>query len=384
MGLEGSKGIKYSKFVDYRRLDPFKRLALETFRSTFKNPEERLRIRVAPVGEAAAVLDFLDYDFMIAFNVEGLGTKNRICDALYQELRVKADIGERIGAKAYRFIGQDTVAMSVNDLSSIGADPIAYGDLMPSGDDEWFNDLKRNKELLYGYKIAADLAGCAIPCGETPTLRGIVNPETLVLEGASIGLIRPKSRFTYGQKLTEDDVIYGWESNGIHANGLTKAREIVAKLPEGFLTRLPSGETIGGALLKPTHIYSRLVIRMFEEGVEVHYMQPITGHGWKKIMRARYPFTYFISKMPQPHEEFLFLIEEGAKLGFDVSPSENCQVWNMGLGWVTMAPRDCGDKITEIGEEFNMKTYELGYVEKGPRRVVMPFNEGGKPVIYTP
>jgi phosphoribosylformylglycinamidine cyclo-ligase len=364
-------GIRYDNYVDYGKLDPFKRQALETFQSTFKNPEERLRIRVAPVGEAAAVLDFLDYDFMIAFNVEGLGTKNRICDTLRQELKAKADIGKGMGAEAYRFIGQDAVAMSVNDLSSVGADPIAYGDLIPSGDDDWFDDLKRNEELLYGYKIAADLAGCAIPCGETPTLRGVVNPDTLVLEGASIGLIRPKSRFTYGQELTEGDVIYGWESSGIHANGVTKAREIAEKLPEGYHTPLPSGVTIGEALLKPTYIYSRPVIRMFEKGVEAHYMQLISGHSWKKIMRGRFPFTYVIDNVPEPQEEFLFLIEEGRKLGYDVSPFENYKVWNMRLGWVNIAPKEYGDDIEKVGEEFGMKTFELGRVEKGEKMVVI-------------
>ena len=88
-------GIAYSRYVDYSVLDPVKQKALKLFESTFKNPEERLRIKIAPVGEAAAVLDFLDYDFMLAFNVEGLGTKNRISDTLYESLKVKKDTPEQ-------------------------------------------------------------------------------------------------------------------------------------------------------------------------------------------------------------------------------------------------------------------------------------------------
>jgi phosphoribosylaminoimidazole (AIR) synthetase len=71
-------GTRYSDLVDHNKLNPVKRKALELFESTFKNPE-RLGIKVMPVGETAAVLDFLDYDFMLAFNVEGLGTKKSDC-----------------------------------------------------------------------------------------------------------------------------------------------------------------------------------------------------------------------------------------------------------------------------------------------------------------
>ena len=190
---------------DYNRLDPVKRMAMHKFASTLSHPE-RMRIRVMPAGETAAVLDFIDYDFMLAFNVEGLGTKNLISDSMYEELKQKAEVGKKAAAKVYRTIGQDAVAMSVNDLLGVGADPICYGDFLTTGNDLWFTDLYRVDELLEGYKIAADIVGCAIPLGETPALPGVVNPETLVLEGASVGLIQPKDRFITGQKVKVRDV----------------------------------------------------------------------------------------------------------------------------------------------------------------------------------
>ncbi len=353
--------LKYKDLIDYGRLDPVKRRALEVFASTLKNPE-RLRVRVAPVGETAAVLDLLDYDFMLAFNVEGLGTKNLIADEMYRKSRQGG---------YYRCLGQDALAMSVTDLVAVGADPIAYVDAIASGDSRWFDDADRVEELLNGYMAAADKAGCAIPQGETPTLPGIVSTETLDLVGSSIGIIRPKERFTYGQKITEGDAIYGISSNGICANGVSKARAIAEGLENRYFTRLPNGRTLGEELLTPTPIYVRPIMDMFESGVVLHYISPITGHAWRKIARARFPFTYVVESVPEPPPIFSALVEWGGNLGFDVSDSENYQVWNMGVFVALIAPRRDGDRIAGICEKYGAEVYNLGHVEKGERQVVI-------------
>lgn len=364
--------MRYSDVVDYDILDPVKRNALELFQSTFGTIEDRLRIRVAPVGETAAVLDFLDYDFMLAFNVEGLGTKNVIADKIYQELINKKEIADKIKAReAYRFIGQDTVAMSLTDLLAVGADPIAYGDLITAGDSNWFEDLERVDELLFGYKVAAELAGCAIPCGETPTLQNVVYPKTLDLAGASVGIIKPKSRFMYGQKIKDGDCIFGLPSGGICSNGVSKARTIAEKLPEGYFTKLPNDRELGQELLTPTPIYVRPVIEMLDKGVDLHYVAPITGHGWKKIARARFPFTYVIEYVPEPPLIFQSLIEFGKEYDFDVSDWENYQVWNMGVFLVLIAPEGAEEKIRQITERYEIELYKLGVVEKGEKRIVI-------------
>jgi phosphoribosylformylglycinamidine cyclo-ligase len=382
---------KYSDLVDYGKLDPVKKAAFKKFESTFENLE-RLRIRVMPVGESAAVLDFLDYDFMLGFNVEGLGTKNDISDKMYGELKQKAEIGKEMKvANVYHFIGQDTVAMSLNDLVSVGADPIVYGDFLTSGDSDWFDDMDRVDELLEGYKIAADLAGCAIPCGETPTLPDIVNPNTLVLEGASVGLIKPKERFCYGQRIVAGDRIYGLPATSPNANGISKLRRITDKLPNGYFTRMPNGRLLGLEMLTPTPIYVRAIIEMFDQ-TELHYVSAITGHAWEKVGRARFPFTYIIESLPEVPSVFQYLIEEVKRINpklpkkkrFDVSDRENYFVWNMGTTTILIAPQSSGSKMRQIAEKYNIELQELGKVKKGPRQVLMPFSENGKQVVYTP
>ena len=285
----------------------------------------------------------------------------------------------------YRNIGPCTTAMAVNDLLALGADAFAYFDAITCGNSEWFSkDYDRTKELLQGYKDAADIGKFAIPQGETSEQRGIVDSRTLHLAGAARGLIRPRSRLMTGSKIKEGDKIYGLESSGIHSNGLSKAIAIAGKLEDGLLTDLGNGKTLGEELLMPTINYSPPIMRMSERAVDIHYLQPVTGHGKLKVARAMYPFTYVITQLPEPSLIFRKLIEFGGEHGFDVSDRENHFTWNMDTGFVVIAPKHERDLIERVAKESEIKTHELGYVEKGPRRVVMPFKEHGKPVVYTP
>ena len=377
--------LRYSDFVDYKKLDPVKKMALEIFEPTLKYPE-RLGLKIVPesLGQTAPIFDpsgIGNLDFLIVGpNVEGLGTKNLIADRMHKEIPEKKRIAEYLDVKKlYRSIGQDTAAMSVNDLSAVGADPFAYCDIIACGNSSWFDDLDRTRELLWGYRQAADIGKFAIPQGETPELQGVVFPETLDLAGASNGLVKPKSRFITGDKLKEGDVIYGLSASGIHANGLSKARKIAEKLPEGFFTELSNGKTLGEELLTPTPIYSGPVAKLFED-TEVHFLQPITGHGWKKFMRAGRPFTYVIENVPKPPLIFEELIKFGGQKGFDVSDRENYQVWNMGIGYAFFGPKINVDSLRkEIRKTFDLEVYELGHVEKGDRKVVIK----PKNIVYT-
>jgi len=315
---------------------------------------------------------------MIALNIESLGTKNLIADELYRESKLRKSKQSNNPEKYYRFLGQDALAMSVTDLVAVGADPIIYVDAIASGDSKWFDDERRVEALFNGYKVAAEKAGCAIPQGETPTLPGIIYPETLELVGSSIGIINPKERFTYGKKIMEGDAIYGLSSNGICTNGVSKARAIVEKLEERYFTKLPNGKTIGEELLTPTPIYVKPILEIFDSGVALHYISPITGHAWRKIARARFPFTYEIEYVPDPPMIFSELIKLGKTRGFDVSDWENYQVWNMGVFIVLIGSKNDENEIIRTCKKHGIEVYNLGKVKKGERKVVIK----PKKVVY--
>ena len=359
--------MKYSDYVDYSRLNPFKRLAIELFSSTFGNPE-RLGIKVVEetLGAAAVAFDFLDYDFMLGFNVEGLGTKSLIAEEMYAKMR----IGEEVdGSRFYRGLGQDNMAMSINDLISIGAVPFAYGDILSSGDSSYFDDEGRMESLLTSFREGADEAGVAIPLGETPTLQGILYPEVMDLAGASIGIIRPKSNLVGDNKVAAGDAIYGLGSSGIHSNGVTLARKIVEGTPDGYFTELEDGRTIGEELLTPTPIYVKPIVAMLEAGVDVHYLSPITGHAFRKIMRPRKPFRYVIDSLPEPPRIFRELIKLIEEQGSTVSEYEAYQTWNMGVGYVVIAPEELESEIVKLCEGGGVVCHRLGRLEEGERQV---------------
>lgn len=351
--------------VDYEKLDPVKQAALEMFAPTLEYPK-RLGIAIPFVGETAGAFDTSDIrgdDFLLTFNVEGLGTKNLIADAMWKDEK---------DPTLYEGLGQDNAAMSVNDLAGIGADAFMYGDIISSGDDAWFEDEGRTKAVLRGYRTAADQALFAIPIGETPTLRGIVAPTTLEMAGASVGIIRPQSRVMgNGEKLRESDRIFGLGSSGLHANGISKVRSIASYLSDGYFTPLPDGTPMGRAALTPTTLYTRVLMDMFDAGVDIHYVQPITGHGWRKIMRAHQPFTYQIDEVPEPSPLFQQLIAWGDEYAFDVSPQENYQVWNMGLGFVVFAPVEYEDAMRGISDRHSIPFYTLGTVKRGEKQVIL-------------
>jgi phosphoribosylformylglycinamidine cyclo-ligase len=350
--------MQYHQIVDYTKLDPVKATALEKFSETVRYPE-RFGIKIVPetLGEPAIALDFLNNDFLLAFNVEGLGTKNKIADLMASDSRGK-------GFQYYESVGQDTVAMSTNDLLAIGADPLVFGDIISSGDSNWFSTPEKTGCLLEGFRKAANELGMAIPCGETPTLQGIVSPETLDLAGASVGIIRPKSRLLLGKNIQEGDCIIGLESSGIHSNGVSLARKIAEEQKNGYFTELPSGKMLGEELLKPTVLYTRPIIELLKKETAVHYLAPITGHGWKKIMRAKKSFLYEIGFVPEKGELFSFLQEKAG-----ISNQEAYYTWNMGIGYTAIAPNESLSSFEKAFKKAGIKSWKLGEVKKGEKKV---------------
>lgn len=375
--------MKYSDTgVSYEELDPVKLLFSVKNESTHDGPvmAHNIEYRQESKGESAAVYDFRDYDFMIAFVAESLGTK--IFDA--DRIKGKTEIAKLFtGKKLYAGFGIDMAAMIVYDLNNVGALPIGIADIIASGDSDYFarHNQDRTEELVDGFIEGANLSEASLATGDLPTYPGIVNPETLCICGAGFGIIKPKSRFTEGgRKIKEGDVIYGLGSSGIHSNGLSLSRAIIEKQPEGYASKLENGQMIGEAILTQSRIYSQLLRVLFEREVELKYISHVTGHAFQgKVARPKMEFTYVIEWLPEPQPEFRWLMEKGP-----VSKIEAYKTWNMGVGLILIASEEQENIIEDEARERGIDSWKIGHVEKGPRRVVMPFKEDGKPVVYTP
>lgn len=342
--------------VNYDVMDPLKRLAQLRARATARNLNRfGMREVEASRGESAYVWE--ESDSYRAIVIEGLGTKNRVAD----------ETRKFTGRTHYDAIAQDTVAVIVNDLIVVGAEPQVVNAYFAVGSSDWFSDEERSRDLVEGWAKTTSLAGAVWGGGETPTLKGIIEPDTIDLSGSSVGIVKPKDRLTLGDKLTPGDALLLVESSGIHANGLTLARTIASRLPEGYATPLSDGKSYGESLLAPTHIYAGLIRDLFEAGVDIHYMVNITGHGWRKLMRATRDLSYIIDRIPEPQPVFRFIQEQSGN-----DDTEMYGNLNMGAGFAVYVPENQAVQVQQVAtQNHNFNVVKAGNVEEGPKRVVI-------------
>jgi len=345
--------------VDYSKIDPLKVMAQQAAKETAKNLLSAGFAEIeASRGESAYVFDV--GDFHIASITECLGTKSLVADKVRQIT----------GKTHYDTIAQDTIATAVNDIITVGAKPLSMHAYWAVGGSDWFADEQRMRDLVDGWKQTCDQIGVAWGGGETPSLSGIVEAGAIDLAASCVGIIRPKERLTLGQNLQAGDAIILLASSGIHANGVTLARKLAERLPEGYASRISDGRMYGEALLDPTILYSSVAESLLESGVELHYMSNITGHGWRKIMRHPGSFQYRITELP-PVPPVLRFIVEGANL----DAQEAYGSFNMGAGFAVFVPEKDAEKAIEIAEQNGVKAYKAGVVEEGKKRVLIePLN----------
>jgi phosphoribosylformylglycinamidine cyclo-ligase len=341
--------------VDYARIDPLKIMAQKAALATAGNLRAAGFDEItASRGESAYVIDMGDW--YMASILECLGTKSLVAD------QVRAITGKT----HYDRIAQDTIAMAVNDIVTVGARPLSVHAYWATGGADWFSDEARMRDLVDGWARACDLAGVAWGGGETPSLSGVVAPGSIDLAASCVGIIRPKERLIVGHALQAGDAIVLLASSGIHANGITLARKLAEILPDGYGTRLPDGRPYGEALLDPTLLYSAVVEDLLSHEVPIHYISNITGHGWRKLMRHPGAFTYRIMAIP-PVPPVLQFIVDASKM----EASEAYGSLNMGAGFALFMPDAAVSDAVRIAERQGIPAVPAGRVEAGPKQVLI-------------
>ncbi len=340
-----------SSGVNYDVLDAFKRACQKAAAATTGALAAHGFAEPAGIrGDSAYLLETpSEY---LAHVEEGLGTKNLVADAMLQ----------LTGRSFYRNIGIDTVATIVNDLVTCGALPVSVAMHAAVGDASFFSHAQRTADLADGFAEGCRQAGAVWGGGETPALKGIVNPDTIVLAGSAIGRVFPKTHRISGE-VRDGDAIVFLASSGVQTNGLTLCRKIAEKLPEGYLTKMSDGRMYGEALLDASVIYVRFIARCQQAGLKLKYVSHITGHGWRKLMRLAEPFVYHIAQVPTPHPIFDFIARHG--------PVDQREMYDMGIGFVAyVAPQDAARCVGLARQEGY--TASIGGVVKkqGSRKAV--------------
>lgn len=320
-----------SSGVRYDELDAFKRACQKAARATADLlGDHGYREPAATRGESCYLMEAEDH--YLAHVEEGLGTKNLVADAVYAQS----------GKCFYREVAIDTVATIVNDLITCGALPTSLAMHAAVGDSGWFNDAVRTQALVAGWAEGCRMSGAVWGGGETPTLQGIIQPDTICLAGSAVGRIAPKSRRITGDA-REGDAIVFLASSGVQTNGLTLCRKIAEQLPDGYATPIGHGDdrTYGEALLAPSVIYVAFVRECQQRGIKLNYVAHVTGHGWRKLMRLDEPFVYEITTPGETPALFKFMMEKGP-----IEPAEAYATYNMGVGFAAyVAPADAAATV---------------------------------------
>jgi len=279
----------------------------------------------ALVGAAGAAGEGTDSDYAglldigdryLALATDGVGTKLLVAEAM-------AD---------YSTVGIDCIAMNANDLVAAGVRPVAFVDYLAVDEpDETFAE-----QIGDGLAAGADAASVELVGGETAVMPEVV--KGLDLAGTCAGLARKDAVFPGSAE--PGDALVGWESSGIHSNGLTLAREAVTR--EYQYTDPYPGErydAVGDALLEPTRLYTDLLDPMREHGVRA--AAHVTGGGWTNLERLG-DFHYEIDD-PWPAQPVFEFVQD---LG-DVSDEEMHRTFNIGTGFVAALDPDAAESLAE-------------------------------------
>jgi phosphoribosylformylglycinamidine cyclo-ligase len=341
--------------VNYELIDPLKVSAQRAAAATGMQLAAHGFSEVAASrGESAYVVDV--GPFYIASIVECLGSKALVAD----------EMARLTGKSYYAGIAQDTIAMAVNDLITVGATPLVVQAYWAAGGSDWFGDAERAQALVAGWKRACEICGVAWGGGETPALAGIVESNRIDLAASCTGLIQPKERLSVGDKLGPGDAIVLLASSGIHANGLSLARKLAERLPQGYLTPIAEGLSYGEALLAPTSLYSPVTEALFKAGITPHYCANITGHGWRKLLRHPAGHTYRLHAVPEVPAVLRFIQQQAQQ-----DDREAYSTLNMGAGFALFVDAADAQRTVDVAVAHGVPALIAGHVEAGPKRLVI-------------
>ncbi len=269
------------------------------------------------IGHYAGLIEFGEYALGLA--TDGVGSKVLIATEMQR----------------WNTVGIDCIAMNVNDLLAIGAEPLSFVDYLAIAKP----DEDQMAQIGEGLQRGARLSRMTIVGGETATLPEIVNGFDLA--GTCLGAVK-KDHVITGEHITEGDILVGVPSSGIHSNGYTLVRKIMEQSSYGYHDPFPYNQetTIGDEMLIPTRIYIELLDVIQE--CDVHGLAHITGSGVLKLRRIT-GLGFNIHSPLEPQPIFKFLQEEG-----NVDDLEMFKTFNMGMGFLIVLPEKDAPRAAEI------------------------------------
>ncbi|MDR0529454.1 MAG: phosphoribosylformylglycinamidine cyclo-ligase [Zoogloeaceae bacterium] len=275
---------------------------------------------------------------VLVSGTDGVGTKLKLAFALNR----------------HDTIGQDLVAMSVNDILVQGAEPLFFLDYFSCGK----LDVDRAERVMRGIARGCELAGCALIGGETAEMPGMYPEGEYDLAGFAVG-VAEKSRLIDGRGICPGDVVLGLASSGAHSNGYSLLRKIIERARPDLDAPFDGGVTLADAVMTPTRIYVA-ALRALMEKITVKGMAHITGGGLLENVPRVLPgnVAAFLEQSAWPRPPlFDWLQREGA-----VAENEMRRVFNCGIGMVVIVAKEDAAFARACLEEAGERAFCVGEI----------------------
>lgn len=248
-------------------------------------------------------------------------------------------------------IGQDCVAMCVNDIIAAGAEPLYFLDYIATGK----NEPAKLEQVVAGVAEGCVQAGCGLIGGETAEMPGMYGEDDYDLAGFAVG-IAEKSQLIDGSKVKEGDVLLGLASSGIHSNGYSLVRRVFADVSGDALLPELNGRALKDVLLEPTRIYVQQVLPLVKAGL-VNGIAHITGGGFIENIPRMFADN-LAAEIEEDKIPVLPIFTALEKYG-QIKHEEMFEIFNMGIGMVLAVSPEQVEKVRElVGEEV----YEIGRI----------------------
>ena len=283
---------------------------------------------------------------VLVSGTDGVGTKQRIA-----QIMDKHDT-----------VGIDCVAMCVNDVVCCGAKPLFFLDYIAIGK----NDPHKIEKLVAGVAEGCVQAGCALIGGETAEHPGVMAEDDYDLAGFTVGIV-DKSKIIDNKLMKKGDVVIALGSSGIHSNGYSLVRKVF-DIESADLDKYYEelGGTLGEALLKPTRIYVKQVLKAVD-GCAVHGISHITGGGFYENIPRSVP-DGLTARIEKSKIKILPIFELLQKTG-GIPERDMFNTYNMGVGMSVIVDSADADKCIDILKAEGEDAYVIGEITEGSEKI---------------
>lgn len=304
---------------------------------------------------SAAALKDMEEPVLVS-GTDGVGTKLAIAQLLNR----------------HNTVGEDLVAMCVDDIVPMGAEPLFFLDYVAVG------KLKAEAvaEIVGGIAEGCRKSGCSLVGGEMAEHPGVMNPDDYDLAGFVVGVV-DKPKILGPEKVSEGDIILGLPSSGIHSNGYSLVRKVVieGKTVEELNQPLEElgGESLADAVLRPTTIYAGGLLAALRAGAPIKAMAHITGGGITENLNRALP-SHLDAEVDRGGEAgpawdippVISYVSSAANLSLD----EQYRTFNMGVGMALIVDMDDVDEVAEALSEQGFEPFVMGQIIPGTGKVV--------------